>query len=154
MDYQVPRYIDAEPTILGPLTFKNVITILIVGAVLAVFYFILQPVQFAFLAVPIVGATVALMFVKANGRPLISYVQALFQFALKPQIFIWKRNAAVEHEGVEHIFHIYTEEQGEHRELLAGLTGPKSSDAPKNFDEARRQKLNEIAHALDETFTA
>lgn len=141
----MPKDINVEPKIFGPLTFKDVVIILIVGAGLAVLYFLLQPLQFLLLALPIGGATVALMFVKVNGRPFMAYLEALFHFTANSQVFLWKREGEAQ-EGVEHIFHIITEAEPRR---AAGLS-EAISEAPQSLNPAQRKKIDEIAKQLDE----
>lgn len=147
MEFQVPRFIEAEPKIFGPLTFKNVVAILIVFAFLGLLFFVLQPLYFLLLAVPITTATMAVMFGRVNGRPLITFVENLFSFTLKGQVYLWKRQRV---NALDEVFHIVTERNSQN--VLESESDGNA--APQNMDLARRNAVESIAKRLDEQFVS
>ena len=148
MEFQVPRFLDAEPKIFGPLTFKNVVAILIVFAFLGLLFFVLEPLYFLLFAVPVVMATMAVMFGQINGRPLITFVENLFSFSLKNQVFLWRRTEISE---FDEIFHIVTERTQNEDELNNDHNADLS---PQNLDKKRRLAVESIAKRLDEQFVS
>lgn len=149
MEFQVPRFIEAEPKIFGPLTFKNVVAILIVFAVLGLLFFVLTPLYFLIIAVPVAVATMAVMFGQVNGRPLITFAENLFSYALKNQVYIWSRAKVAE---VDEIFHIVTSRTQNEEEL--DKAQPDEDLSPQNLDQRRRRAVENIAQRLDEQFVS
>ncbi len=149
MEYQVPKFIDAEPKIFGPLTFQNIITIMIVGTTLALLYFTLNNIQFIAIALPVTIATLVLMFVHVHGRPMMTYLKALSSFTTKSQIYLWKRDG-LDKEGAEHILHIVTE----HTASSLPTDTEAADAAPQSESQIMKSKVQEIASQLDESFAS
>jgi len=91
MRFTVPKFIDVEDKIFGPLTFKQFIYLL-GGAGGSVLAFWIIPVRI--LALPVAGVIIALSlslaFWKFNGRSFIHTVQAVFNYLTKTRTYVWK----------------------------------------------------------------
>lgn len=96
MRFNVPKYIDIEDKIFGPLTFKQFVY-LIGGAGLCVIAMWLSP--SLLISIPaivlVVSFSLALAFFDYNGKPFIYTVRAMFMYATRTRTYIWKRR---EHE--------------------------------------------------------
>ena len=92
MRFNVPKFIDVEDKIFGPLTFKQFVY-LAGGAGMCVVALWLVP-GFA-LALPVMGVIVAfslaLAFWNYNGKPFIHIVQAVFSYLTSARSYVWKR---------------------------------------------------------------
>ena len=92
MQFQVPKYIDIEDKVFGPLTFKQFVYLL-GGAGLAVIILWLVPITI--IAIPLMGVAIvfslALAFYEVNGKPFIYIVQAALNYATNPRTYIWKQ---------------------------------------------------------------
>lgn len=92
MRYNVPKFIDVEDKIFGPLTFKQFVY-LIGGAGMCVVALWFIP-SFI-LALPvmalIVAFSLALAFWDYNGKPFIHVVQAVFLYLTNARTYVWKR---------------------------------------------------------------
>jgi hypothetical protein len=92
LQFQVPKYIDIEDKVFGPLTFKQFVYLL-GGAGLAVIILWLVPVTI--IAIPLMGLAImfslALAFYEVNGKPFIHTVQAALSYATSPRTYIWKQ---------------------------------------------------------------
>jgi len=92
MRFNVPKFIDVEDKIFGPLTFKQFVY-LAGGAGMCVVALWLIP-SFA-LALPVMGIIVAfslaLAFWNYNGKPFIHIVQAVFSYLTNARSYVWKR---------------------------------------------------------------
>lgn len=89
--FQVPKFIDLQEKILGPLTLPQTLTIAI-GAVLGgSLYFVLE--SFLFVpAVTVVGiASFLLAFFRMNERPLADYVINIFAYTMGPRLYVWSK---------------------------------------------------------------
>lgn len=90
MQFQVPQFIDTEDKIVGPLSLRQ-FAFIAVGAILsAILYFVAEPWLWALGSIFILGAAIALAFVKIEGRPFMNVLIAAFNFYWKPQTYIWQ----------------------------------------------------------------
>lgn len=91
MRYTIPQFIEHEPKIVGPFTFKQFIFVGIAGAICFVVYS--SAPFFIFLLVSIVLGTgaLALAFVKVGGRSLPVILGNFLKFSLAPKIYIWRK---------------------------------------------------------------
>lgn len=100
MQFPVPKNIDLEDKIIGPMTLRQFLYVLVGGAIsYAIFKKLGGPggnMQLALLiSIPIALLTLALAFMKIQEQPLPEFLMALFTFLSRPRQRIWKRN---EHE--------------------------------------------------------
>lgn len=96
MEFTIPQFIEKEPRIVGPFTFKQFIFIGFAGAIAFVLYFTTPFVIFLILSAVIIGAGFSLAFLKINGIPLPLVLKNLLVFLLKPRIYLWKKGRTQE----------------------------------------------------------
>jgi hypothetical protein len=94
MQFTVPQFIEHEPKIFGPLTFKQFIFIGSAAAIGFILYFTVGKTHL-FLsllasAILLLGA-LALAFVKVNERSLPTIFLNFINFSVAPKIYLWKR---------------------------------------------------------------
>ena len=91
MPFIVPKFIERQSKIIGPLTFRQFV---FVGGA-AVFCFILYftaPFQIFLLAAVVLGGGAAtLAFLKIGGRSLPTVLGNFSKFFISPKIYIWKK---------------------------------------------------------------
>jgi len=93
MEFTVPQFIEKEPKIVGPLTFKQFIFVGIAGA-LCIFLFFTAPFPvFIILAIFLLGGSFALAFFKIGRTSLPVFIKNFFIFLAKPKIYLWKKKA-------------------------------------------------------------
>jgi hypothetical protein len=90
MQYQVPQFIDTEDKVVGPFSLRQFAYVGVAALISAIAYFFLQTWLFLIIALVLVGGSLALSFVKINGRPLIKVATAAFYYYWKPQMYVWK----------------------------------------------------------------
>jgi hypothetical protein len=90
MQYQVPQFIDTEDKVVGPFSLRQFAYVGVAALISAGAYFFLQTWLFLIIALVLVGGSLALSFVKINGRPLIKVATAAFYYYWKPQMYVWK----------------------------------------------------------------
>ena len=83
MQYQVPQFIDTEDKVVGPFSLRQFAYVGAAALVSAICYFFLQTWLFAIVALVLVGGSLALSFVKINGRPLIKVAVSAFNYLLE-----------------------------------------------------------------------
>jgi len=93
MQFKVPQFIEHEAKIFGPLTFKQFIVVGFAGLISLVLFFTIGENFFLWLVVSgiIIGTSLSLVFVQAEGLPLISLIGKSIGFFIEPRVYIWKK---------------------------------------------------------------
>lgn len=91
MEFQVPQFIEREPKIIGPFTFKQFIFLALCGGVCAIFYFTLPRIIFYALTALIMGGASILMIVKVEGQPIPTLLKNFLFFSTTPKLYLWKK---------------------------------------------------------------
>ena len=91
MQFQIPQFIDIEDKIIGPLTVKQFLYILIAAVIGFVLFKLVNFSIFIILLIPITAITIAFGFIKIHNRPFIELVKNFFGFLKKPDYYIWKK---------------------------------------------------------------
>lgn len=91
MQFQVPQFIDIEDKVIGPLTIKQFLYILIAGVILFVLFKLVNFSVFIILSIPVIVLTYALAFVKVHNKPFISVIGNFIGFLRKPDFYVWKK---------------------------------------------------------------
>ncbi len=91
MRYEIPQFIDVEDTLIGSLTFKQVIYLIGGGSLCYIIYTLLPLSLAIFFMIPIGGLGLALAFYKLNTRPFIEVLQSFSIYLFKPKSYLWKR---------------------------------------------------------------
>lgn len=91
MEFIVPQFIEREPKIVGPFTFKQFIFIGIAGGLSIVFYFLVPFFLFLIIAIVLFSGAAALVFLKPGGIALPAVIKNFFIFLSRPKIYLWKR---------------------------------------------------------------
>ncbi|MFH1575660.1 MAG: PrgI family protein [Candidatus Nealsonbacteria bacterium] len=93
--FTVPQFIEHEPKIVGPLTFKQFIFIGVAGAICFVFYFIVPFFVFVLLSIVIMPGGFALAFLKTSGQSLPVVLKNFFVFSVAPKMYLWKQKTGM-----------------------------------------------------------
>src|SRR5687767_7489741 len=89
MQFQVPQFIEVEDKIFGPLTFKQFVYIA-GGAGLSYLVWRMLPLVIAApIVLAIVSFTVALAFMRYNGRPFMVALETAFYFLIHSKLYLW-----------------------------------------------------------------
>jgi len=91
MQFNIPQFIEIRDKIIGPLTMRQFLYMLIgVGALVAIWFFA-ELWLFLIIAIPILLFCLMLAFYKFNGRPFIFFVGSVINYLIKPKLYLWKR---------------------------------------------------------------
>ena len=90
MEFIVPKFIERELKIVGPMTFKQFVFVGLAGAICFVIYYLYRPFFWPSLII-FGGGGAALAFLKIGGRPLPTILLNFFKYNLSPKLYIWKR---------------------------------------------------------------
>lgn len=89
--FTVPQFIEAEDKILGPLTARQFVELLVTVLVLAVLYKVVPFVWFIVTGVPFFAVGVVLTFVPINGQPFHFFLLNLIQTFKRPRLRVWDK---------------------------------------------------------------
>lgn len=95
MEFQIPQFIEREPKIIGPLTFKQFIVFAILGGICFVLYFSLPKTIFCTITLLAFGVTAVLMLVKKEGFPLYVIIKRSFLFLFSPKLYLWREKEII-----------------------------------------------------------
>ena len=89
--YTVPQFIDVEDKIMGPLTVRQFVILLIMAFIMFIEYKAFDFTAFLLVAILtfMVGGTLA--FFKVNGQPFHFFLLNLLQTFRKPQLRVWDK---------------------------------------------------------------
>ncbi|MFA5359850.1 MAG: PrgI family protein [Patescibacteria group bacterium] len=101
--FVVPQFIDVEDKIIGPITTRQFIIMLVGFLIIAIFYKIFDFSLFVTAGLLVFAITGIFAFLKINGRPFHYFVLNLFQTLRRPKLRVWYKNfmAALDDYGVE-----------------------------------------------------
>ncbi|HBP01547.1 MAG: hypothetical protein UY41_C0029G0004 [Candidatus Moranbacteria bacterium GW2011_GWE1_49_15] len=89
--FNVPQYINVEDKVAGPLTIKQLLWMIGMGATLFTMWSLLSKAVFFLLGIPTALLFVAFAFYRPYGQPLISFVFSGIRFMFGPKVYVWKR---------------------------------------------------------------
>ena len=93
--FTVPKFIEHEAKIVGPLTFKQFIFVGIAGAICFVLYFTVPFFIFILSSIIIMGGGASLAFLKSGGRSLPVVLKNFLNFSLTPKLYLWKKKGGL-----------------------------------------------------------
>jgi hypothetical protein len=91
MHANVPQFIDVEDKIAFGLTAKQLLWMFGMGAILLVFYNILDRQSFFAVGVPVVIIFAGLAFFRPQGVSLLTFSGYALRFLMRPKNYVWKR---------------------------------------------------------------
>ena len=91
MHAQVPQYVDIEDKIIGPLTLKQFLYLLIGGGIIFLLFSVLKFPVFIIVAIPIAFFTILLAFFKIGNQKFGKFIANFLGFISKPDIYTWKK---------------------------------------------------------------
>ncbi|MBI2642218.1 MAG: PrgI family protein [Candidatus Wildermuthbacteria bacterium] len=94
MRFQVPQFIEHEPKVIGPLTFKQFLYLAVPGAFAFFLYFTAPFIVFILGTVLLGMFGFALGFLKAGGKSLPALLMSFWGYSANPKTYIWKAGNA------------------------------------------------------------
>ena len=92
MQYQIPQYMEAPDSIIGPFTLKQFGYVVVAGIIIFITYYVLHWVIWLFVGAISMGAALAFAFIKIHGRSLDQVAVSFIKFTLQPKLYLWHRN--------------------------------------------------------------
>lgn len=94
MMFNVPQFIDVEDKIAGPLTWRQILWMIGMAAVLMILYGIFDSATFFVLAIPVVIVFALFAFYRPNGVTMIEFAMHGVLFLFQPKVAVWERPVA------------------------------------------------------------
>jgi len=96
MQFVVPKFIERETKLVGPLTFKQFLYVLGTFAVLIALNFLIPPRGLFFAIAFVVGGLgLSLAFVKVGPYSFPDFLKNLLKFSTYTQLYIWKKKMII-----------------------------------------------------------
>ncbi len=92
MQYAVPQFIEIEDKVIGPLTTKQFLYLVVGGVFLLITWALADLGLFILLAFITAIVVIPFAFVKMNGRPFEKYLMAAVKYFISPKIRLWLRD--------------------------------------------------------------
>lgn len=89
--FTVPQFIDAEDRILGPITVRQFLILLVAFLLVALFWKLFSFILFLLLSIPVLMLGGILAFVRINGMPFHFFVLNILQTLRKPHVRVWDK---------------------------------------------------------------
>ncbi len=89
--FTVPQFIDVEDKILGPLTVRQFVILLVTFGIDFLLYKLADFVLFLATGIPIFFFGAVLAFIKVNGQPFHYYLLNLTQFLKRSKLRVWDK---------------------------------------------------------------
>lgn len=88
--YRVPKFIEKDPKIIGPLTFKQFAYIGTAGLISAILYFAIPLAPFILIAVFLFSIAIALAFITIGGKTLPEVILHSISYLFSSKVYLWK----------------------------------------------------------------
>lgn len=87
----IPQFIDAEDRILGPITARQFVILLVAAGMIYVAYKTSDLTLFIIMAIIIGGCAATLAFYRVNGQPFHFFLLNIIRTASRPSLRVWKK---------------------------------------------------------------
>jgi len=89
--FVVPQFIDVEDKVIGPITVRQFIILLVGGGLIFIAYKLADFTLFLVEMILISTLTFVIAFIKVNGRPIHYFLLNIFQTSKRPKIRVWQK---------------------------------------------------------------
>jgi hypothetical protein len=128
--FTVPQFIDVESQIIGPITTRQFIILLVAAVIVAASYKLFDFSLFVLITIIVGLLAVLFAFVKVNGRPFHYFVLNIVQTTFRPRARVWNNRLKI----------------AEEPEIVLPVKENYVKEAPKM---SRSSRLEELALIVD-----
>jgi len=89
--FVVPQFIDVEDKVIGPITVRQFIIMLVGGGLIFIAYKLADFALFLLEFVLIAAVTFIIAFIKINGRPIHYFLLNIIQTSRRPRVRVWQK---------------------------------------------------------------
>lgn len=94
--FVIPQFIDVEDKIIGPITTRQFVILLVVAGLIFISYRLSDFSLFVLLTLLLLVIGIIIAFVRVNGRPFHFFLLNLVQTMRRPGLRVWKKKASFE----------------------------------------------------------
>ncbi len=87
----VPQFIDVEDKIIGPITVRQFVILLVSAGITFLFYKLFDFTLFLVTGIPLIGIGIVVAFIKINGQPFHFFLLNLAQTVRRPGLRVWNK---------------------------------------------------------------
>jgi hypothetical protein len=91
MEQPLPQFLDLQPKVAGPFTFKQLIFIAGIGVIILILFTTVPLGKFLLFAIPLAGIAIFLAFGKIRGFPAPTVLARSFSFLLTGKVYMWRK---------------------------------------------------------------
>lgn len=121
MQFKVPKFLEREPLIVGPLSFKQFLYFGAAALILFLLHYLVPFYLFLILLIILVGLAFSLAFVKIEGVPMPTVILQSFGFIFTSKMYLWQKK-----EGLKSVEVIAREKKGKKEQEIPLKISPKS----------------------------
>lgn len=89
--FVVPQFLDVESKIIGPITVRQFIIVVVAGLIDVLYYRLFDFSLFLVLAIPTFIAALVIAFVRINGQPFHYFLINIIQTLKRPRLRVWNK---------------------------------------------------------------
>jgi hypothetical protein len=134
MQYAVPQFIEVEDKVIGPLTTKQFLYLVVGGVFLLITWALADLSLFILLAFVTAIVVIPFAFIKMNGRPFEKYLVAAVKYFTSPKVRLWLRDVKASETKAT--------DSNRRGQVLSRAQTEEVGD--KTFNRSRIQKLSQI----------
>ncbi|MDD5621084.1 MAG: hypothetical protein PHS27_00580 [Candidatus Pacebacteria bacterium] len=94
MEQPLPQFLDLQPKVAGPFTFKQLIFVAGIGVIILILFTMMPMGTFLLVAIPLAGLALFLAFGKIRGFPAPTVLARSFGFLFAGKVYVWKKKGA------------------------------------------------------------
>lgn len=152
--FTVPQFIDVEDKIIGPITVRQFIIMLVAVLLIAGAYKLFDFMLFLTFAIPVFGIACIIAFVKINGAAFHYFLLNIVQTLKKPRLRVWRKDdtlgAALEIENPAPVAavperHRYSASRLNELSLIVDTQGSYQGESDESVVITRRSGLSDFS---------
>ncbi|HRY63668.1 MAG TPA: PrgI family protein [Patescibacteria group bacterium] len=93
--FVAPQFIDVEDKIIGPITTRQFVMIIIGGIICFVAQKLLDTISFAIVSLLVVMAIILFGFIKINGRNFYDFAKSWMEVLRRPRVRVWYKQVSL-----------------------------------------------------------
>ena len=94
--FVIPQFIDVEDKIIGPITTRQFIILLVMSIVLFLIYKLATFTYFLIFGIPFFALCITIAFIKVNGQPFHFFLLNLLQTMRRPWLRVWNKELSLD----------------------------------------------------------
>lgn len=144
MQYAVPQFIEVEDKVIGPLTTRQFLYLVVGGVFLLIAWALADITLFILLFLITAAVVVPFAFVKINGRPFENFITAAFKFYTTPKVRFWIKNTKASTSDFSNV----------NKRTKKVSKGQTEEIGDKKFNRSKIQELSQILDMGGATYTS